>query len=240
MNVPKELTRKTEVKACRLLKSLYGLREAPIIWYKLLSEILNSIGLKPMETARFVFRGHDVIVLIYVDDLLIIAETEDTMSRTKTKLLQVLPSKDLGISIDFLGMKLNHGKGYVQLSQDKYVEGLIREHGLETSAGSKVPSDPAVDLSVCSEEAADVEFPYRSIVGSLMYIATHTRPDITVSTSMLAKHVESPSMKHQQATVKLLRYLKSTCRLSLTLRSGDSDQLSCYVDSNWAGERGTG
>ena len=240
MHIPTLLDGVEEGKLCLLVKSLYSLREAPLIWYNLLSKLLKTIGLNPMDSAPCVFRKKQVIVLIYVDDLLIITETEDILVQVKSQLLGTLPSKDLGLATDFLGIKLVHGKGYVQLVQSKYTEGLVRDVRLSDSVSSQVPCDPSVDLSIRSEEAAENDFQYRSIIGSLMYLATHTRPDISVATSMLARHVESPSMKHQRAAMKVLKYLKGKPSLGLTLRPGTSNQLSCYVDSNWGGEKGTG
>lgn len=66
-------------KVCLLLKSLYGLKEAPSILYGLLSNDMQSIGLEPMSSAPFVFRGNGVIVVCYVDDLLVMAENDRKM-----------------------------------------------------------------------------------------------------------------------------------------------------------------
>ena len=60
-------------KVCSLRKSLYGLREAPRIWYELLANELKSIGLKAMSSTPCVFVGDDEIVLCYVDDLLLMS-----------------------------------------------------------------------------------------------------------------------------------------------------------------------
>lgn len=227
-------------KVCLLLKSLYGLREAPRIWYDLLSKDLRAIGLQAMPSAPCVFSGEGVMVLCYVDDLLIMAENETKMADLKRKLGTRLPANDMGIALDFLGMKLIHAEGSVTLVQSKYAAALVQDLGLSQCSGSAIPCDPTGDLSTPSEEAADEGFGYRSIIGSLLYIATHTRPDIAVATSMLARHVEYPSKKHQEAVMKVVKYLKQTCRYGLKLAAGDGDQLSAHVDANWAGEPGAG
>ena len=52
--------------------------------------------------------------------------------------------------------------------------------------------------------------PYRSLVGSLLYVATGTRPDIAFAVCQLSRHLEKPSEEHWNAAIRVLRYLKST------------------------------
>ena len=238
MTVPTMLDNVPSGKVCLLQKSLYGLREAPRIWYELLSKDLKAIGLEPMPSAPCVFRGNGVLVLCYVDDLLVMAENEARLKSLKRKLAEKLPANDMGLATDFLGMKLIHGNGHITLLQSKYSEALVKNMELVECRGAIVPCDPSVDMSTPSEEAADKGFPYRSVIGSLLYIATHTRPDIAVAASMLARIVEKPSMKHQKAAIKVVKYLKAAPKLGLKLSAGKGDQLSAYVDANWAGEPG--
>ena len=201
MVVPKMMEGVSSNKVCLLRKSLYGLREAPRIWYELLSKELKAIGLKPIPSAPCVFQGDDVMVLCYVDDLLVMAKDEVKLKDLKAKLAEKLPANDMGLAIDFLGMKIAHGEGYVTLIQSKYAEALVKNMGLVNCNGSHIPCDTSIDLSTASEEAAAKDFPYRGIVGSMLYIATHTRPDIAVATNMLARYVDAPSKKHEKAAI---------------------------------------
>lgn len=240
MEIPKCFEGDTDGKVCSLMKSLYGLREAPRIWYKLLSKELCEIGLKPLPSAPCVFIGDDVIVLCYVDDLLLIASSEKKLAELKSKLSSRLPANDLGEATDFLGIKLVRKKDGITLVQSKYTESLIAEMGMGSCRDMTIPHDPSIDLSLSEGELMDDEFPYRRIVGIMMYISTHTRPDIAVVVSMLARHVNAPTKIHQNAALKLLKYMKATSKYGLKLQTGDSNQLSAHVDSNWAGESGSG
>ena len=58
---------------CRLRKALYGLKQAPQVWYQTLANFLNKLGLKRLEDDHGVFKSDDgdLIVAVYVDDLLI-------------------------------------------------------------------------------------------------------------------------------------------------------------------------
>ena len=63
-----------------------------------------------------------------------------------------------------------------------------------------------------------VSIPYLSAVGSLMYLATSTRPDIAYSVGLLARFSSNPGMRHWAAVKHLMRYLKGTLDFKLVYR----------------------
>ena len=101
----------------------------------------------------------------------------------------------------------------------------MRRSGLNNCKPNTVACDISIDLSTPGSDLVDEQFPYRSIIGSLLYIATHTRPDIAVATSILARYVENLSMKHQKAVVKIVKYFKGTADYGLKLKPGNYNQL---------------
>lgn len=68
---------------CFIRKSLYGLREAPRIWHHLLARDLKGIGLQPMPSEPCVFRADGVIVHCYVEDLLVLAKDDISLTSNK-------------------------------------------------------------------------------------------------------------------------------------------------------------
>lgn len=77
----------------RLVKSLYGLRQAPKLWYQHLAAALAKIGFRRAQSSDCVFIGGNkyspVYILAYVDGLLIIGAptvVTDTKSRLRTVL----------------------------------------------------------------------------------------------------------------------------------------------------------
>jgi len=54
------------------------------------------------------------------------------------------------------------------------------------------------------------EYPYASVVGSLMYVQTCTRPNISFAICMLGRYYSNLGLDHWKATKKVLRYLKGT------------------------------
>lgn len=79
--------------------------------------------------------------------------------------------------------------------------------------------------------------PYREAVGSLLYIAICTRPDISYAVGVLSRFSSNPGMKHWTAVKHLMRYLKTTMDYKLTYApDGSSDRFITYSDADFAGE----
>jgi len=79
---------------------------------------------------------------------------------------------------------------------------------------------------------------YRVMVGSLLYLACWTRPDISFAVSELSRFVADPGQNHMLSTKRVLRYLRGTKDLGLqyTRPTGSlANRLYGYVDSDWAG-----
>ena len=77
--------------------------------------------------------------------------------------------------------------------------------------------------------------PYASVVGSLMYAQTCTRPDISFAVGMLGRYQSNPGMDHWKAAKKVLRYLQGTKDYMLMYRKSDQLEAIGYTDSDYAG-----
>lgn len=76
---------------------------------------------------------------------------------------------------------------------------------------------------------------YASLIGSLLYVAVNTRPDIAVSVSILGRSVSAPTHADWNEAKRILRYLKLTMDHELVLGEDESD-LEIYVDADWAND----
>ncbi|XP_060198335.1 secreted RxLR effector protein 161-like [Lycium barbarum] len=77
--------------------------------------------------------------------------------------------------------------------------------------------------------------PYSSIVGSLMYAQTCTRPDISFAVGMLGRYQSNPGIDHWKDAKKVLRYLKGTKDYMLMYRRSNSLEVIGYSDSDHGG-----
>jgi len=76
---------------------------------------------------------------------------------------------------------------------------------------------------------------YQSLIGSLLYLAMTTRPDIVHSVAKLAQRCSDPHKEHEVAAKRVLRYLKGTSGLQLHYAQSGMP-VHCYVDADWAGD----
>jgi len=77
--------------------------------------------------------------------------------------------------------------------------------------------------------------PYASIVGSLMYAQTCTRPDISFAVGMLGRYQSNPRLDHWKTAKKVLRYLQGTKDHMLTYKRSDHLEVIGYTYSDFAG-----
>jgi len=143
----------------------------------------------------------------------------------------------------YLGVSIDHNltTGVTTLSQESFVETLLKRFKLEGINAKSTPSEPNTHL-LCSDQPASPDKNtlrlYQQMVGSLMYLACFTRPDIAYSVNQCAKYMSNPGPSHVQAAKRILAYLSATKDKKLTYtRSLDlstANVLSCYADSDHA------
>ena len=75
-------------RVCKLNKALYGLKQSPRIWYRHLLNYLTALGYRPLVEDYSVFLHSDlnIIIAVYVDDLLIVGPNSDAIAQLKTQL----------------------------------------------------------------------------------------------------------------------------------------------------------
>ena len=95
------------------------------------------------------------------------------------------------------------------------------------SIGSQLIKETEQDESVDQKQ-------YQSAVGSLMYLAVSTRPDISYSVGSLTRFNSKPTKEHWTALKRVLRYLKGTMDLGILYSKAESDSCIGYTDADWA------
>lgn len=88
------------------------------------------------------------------------------------------------------------------------------------------------------DKKANASIPYRRIIESPLYVATHTQPVIAVTISKLALHAESPKEIHVLTMKMVFGYLKEKRKVVISLRPGSFYQLTVIIDFNWTGKKG--
>jgi hypothetical protein len=225
-----------EGMVCKLLKSLYGLKQAPKQWHEKFDRTLTSAGFVVNEADKCVYYryGGDkgVILCLYVDDILILGTSLDAIKEIKDFLSNNFEMKDLGEADVILNIKLlRKGNGGITLVQSHYVEKVLSRFDYSECEPAPTPYDPSKLLKKNRRMSRD-QLRYSQIIGSLMYLASATRPDISFAMSKLSRFVSSPGDDHWHALERVLRYLKGTMSLDIHY-TGYPTVLEGYCDANW-------
>ena len=224
-----------ERKVCKLLKSLYGLKQAPKQWHEKFDRTLTSVGFVVNEADKCVYYryggGEGVILCLYVDDILIFGTNMRVIHEVKSFLSKSFDMKDLGEADVILNIKLIKNESGITLTQSHYVEKILSRFGYIDSKPSSTPYDPSVTLRKNRRIAID-QLRYSQIVGSLMYLASATRPDISFAVSKLSRFMSNPGTDHWHALDRVMRYLCGTMSYGIHY-SGHPAVLEGYSDSNW-------
>jgi hypothetical protein len=225
-----------EGKVCKLLKSLYGLKQAPKQWHEKFNTTLTSVGFVVNEADKCVYYRHGggegVILCLYVDDILIFGTNLKVIEEVKSFLSQNFEMKDLGVADVILNIKLlRDNEGGITLLQSHYVEKILSRFGYSDCKTSPTPYDPSVQIRKFNGTAKD-QLRYSQVIGSLMYLASATRPDIMFAVCKLSRFVSNPGDVHWHAVERIMRYLKGTENYGLHY-SGSPSVLEGYCDANW-------
>ncbi|GLC60440.1 hypothetical protein PLESTB_001612800 [Pleodorina starrii] len=199
----------------RLHKALYGLCQASRTWYKTLHERLTAMGYEQSAADPSLYvrikDGEKVYVLVYVDDVLVASVSHELVLQAKAELMRQFECRDMGEASVFLGMEIKRDREHktLALSQKRMVSELVSSYGMEGAQPKPVPmAQGTVLVKASSEERLDRgRCPYSELVGSLLYIAGCTRPDISYAVGVLTRHMANPSMAHWKAAKEVVRYL---------------------------------
>lgn len=241
MSQPEEFIQKgSENKVCLLKKAIYGLKQASRMWNKRIHTVLIELGLQQSEHEPCVyFKISDdkvLIVALYVDDFLVFSNSNEAANHLKKELMKQFKMQDLGEARFCLGMKICRDKstGMISVSQKHYVMELLDRFNMSESKVAKTPMEANLKL-LKSNVSIKPDVPYQCLIGSLMYLATCTRPDIAYPVSMLSQFNSCFTMEHWKHAKRVLRYLKGTLDKCLVFKPTE-DSLTGYVDADWGSD----
>lgn len=225
----------------RLSKSLYGLRQASRQWYGMLKECLLALGFEQCKVDSCVFRlveGGELVMVVccHVDDLFCIGVKERCEEFGK-KLNEMVPVKNLGELKWYSGCfyERDMEKGRLKISQQTYTEELAETYGV-TSSRRSVPLSVGVKLWNFDEDEPAIDKPFRELIGSLLWLALLTRPDLANAVRACARYCSKPRKIHWEAAIGILEYAVETSSLGISFQRGTvvGFSLFSFADADYA------
>ena len=192
-----------EKLACNLKRSIYSLKQSPRCCNCVLDSQLKSIGFAQIIITSdpclyLSTEGEMFIIAVYVDDIVLAGKGKQGISEVKDALASRFEVKDMGDYTIFWVQRLCRIKEWCCLGRST---GLYRnKFGMENAKSVSIPVDTGTKLikSTDGSEGVDQRL-YQSAVGSLLYLFTVTRLDITYAVSSVAKFCAEPNRQHWTA-----------------------------------------
>lgn len=242
MQLPRGMTfpgasRKTH--ALKLMKNLYGQKQAGRVWNEHFKDGLTKLGFKQSKVDECVFYRGKLIFLCYVDDGIFASPDEAEIDLAIQQLSELkYDVEDKGRITDYLGINFEYlPDGKIKLSQPHLINQIIKDVKLSgaSTEGKKTPSTQAILHPNPNGEPFDGRFHYRSVIGKLNYLEKGTSPDIAYAAHQCARFSKNPKKEHAAAVIHLCKYLKETRDKGIILDPKQGKSFEVFADADFCG-----
>lgn len=236
-------------RICKLKRALYGLKQAGRVWNKKLNSTLLAMGYTRTDADPCVYtkvKGDITVVLtVWVDDLILCGNSQVEIDRTVAELGKSFEVKDLGEPKLLLGIQItrNAKAGTVTLSQRNYINTILHRFGYSDLNPASSPLDPNTHLKKRDKNLPPdpaVVHDYQAKLGSVMYAAIGTLPQLAFAVQKLSQFSSNPAPEHVTALKRVFRYLVHVRDRNLGLTYGGQEtwpeEIVGYTDSDWASD----
>ena len=250
MNIPRGAEKlEHKGKVCRLLKGMYGLKQAGRGWHQELTRVFTQeLGFQRSDLDHSIFKLHNekrnIIVAVATDDMLITSNSLDHISNLKADLSRYWGISDIGEARWYLGFEIKRDRAArtISINQSAYLTSMAAKFRLSNAKPVTTPIEPGVILN---KEQAPLSvqhtirmrnIPYAEAIGSVLWPVIISRPDAAFAIGTLSQFIQNPAMVHWEALKRLIVYLYSTKDLWLTFGGANIDDVEAFCDADWASQ----
>ena len=247
-NVPSHLKSNNYYK---LNKALYGLRQAPLQWFKKLREVLvDVLHFKQLQSDGSVFIKttnvggslRTTVALCYVDDLIFASNTIEELRRSIDQFLSVFNGTQEPLHW-YLAVRMDSLNDGFALSQSSYIESALQDFEIKDIRKEYTPIQANFydELEVHKDDKQLKDNQYRNMIGTLQFLASRTRPDISTAVGILSQFTNKPNEFLLKCVKRVFGYLKATIDYGLFHKKSKDDELKLefYCDSDFGGDKGS-
>jgi hypothetical protein len=236
-------------KYVKLLKALYGTKQAAKIFFDYLSDKLPKLGYQRTQTDPCLWWRRDEqkrlsLMATHVDDMICASEDPNEQHRLHAGLGEYFELSYKPVIEKVLGVlvKQNQNGDYICYN-DIYFDEAVIDLGLTGLKSSKSLGDPKKRWlpNTTGKASKQLIKKFQQIVGVLIWPATQWRPDICWKLGSLSIFLANPSIEHYEGTIEILRYCLYTKFRGLIFRKPNYSvphplklRILVRVDSDWA------
>ena len=223
----------------QLDKCLYGDPESGNSWANHVVELMTNFGFTTCSTQPNVYvlqkDNKILIAAVWTDDFVTGSGDRQQFAAYMNKHCKF---NNLGRISHALGMKVEYepNAGKLKVSCPSQVKALLARNNMQNCNEAKSPAIPNHYLAA-DEDSQKIQ-DIRPLVGSCVHLSRTCRPDITQPTNALASIAASPRKSHETAKQRLLRYLKGTVDLGISMsrQPDDKPPILPFADSDYAND----
>ena len=184
------------------------------------------------------FISDKVICIVYVDDTLLFSPRpeyiDEVLTQVREEDLELEEEDDVA---GFLGVNVDSDSksGEIKITQIGLINRIIESLGCDTLPGKKTPAEYGALGTDKLGDPPQGAFSYRTVIGMLQYVHTHTRPDLTLAVSQCSRFIHCTKRSHKLALIRIGQYLKLTRDNGIILKPNNEMGIKCYVDADFAG-----
>nr|GEW44157.1 ribonuclease H-like domain, reverse transcriptase, RNA-dependent DNA polymerase [Tanacetum cinerariifolium] len=223
-------------KVYRLIKALYGLRQAPHAWNIKLDNTLKTLDFKKCALEQAIYKktskDSNLQIGVYVDDLIITDTPKQEIDKFKAQMEENFEMSDLGLLAYYLGIEVTQNNGDISIRQSAYASKILNEAGMIDCNETLIPMNLGTRLIKTTKGTMVNPTEYRSLIGCLRYLL-YTRPDLSYSIGLLSRYMQEPQEQHMKAIRQVLHYVKGTKDHGITNKHNRGNKIHGYSDSSY-------
>ena len=137
---------------------------------------------------------------------------------------------DMGVLEHFLNVRVTRSCSYIQLDQSVYTQKVLDTFSAHLGTVTKIRKCPLLSDTMEDQRFVD-NFPYRSMLGALLYLSMNTRPDISYAVGLLSRFGSKPTKVTCMLMVYLLQYIRGTVQMGIRF-SGSRFDMQVFTDAD--------
>jgi hypothetical protein len=238
-----------EGKVCRLIKGLYGLKQAGRGWYQELTKVMvGELGFKRSALDHSVFYGQKgkehTVVAVATDDMALTSQWAADIAKLKSEISHHWAITDGGEMRWYLGFAIKRDRAArtISINQRAYIEAMLNKFRLTNAKPVSTPMESGAHFtreqgpSTPTQAMRMCGVPYAEAIGCVLWPVMITRPDCAFAIGILSQFVQNPGNAHWEALKRVMVYLGVTKDLWLTFGGRTQKLIEGFCDSDYANQ----
>jgi hypothetical protein len=235
MEVPEYLRKGNEGMVCKLLKSIYGLKQSGRLWWFTLCNFLLDLGFTQSLSEPCLFWKDGLYLCVYTDDILVAGSSEAAYLSLKNSLKSKFDINDLGKVSSFVGIRVIKNEIGYRLDQTAYIDEILEQFNMTDCTPADTPMQNYPTPNTAKVPSCDK--PFRNAIGKLRYLVDGTFPNLATAVQILSSRQHNYIEEDWTAVKRIFPWLKKV--RTQHIQYGGSDDILGSSDASYAMDENT-